>query len=190
MKTDIIIAGVGGQGTLLASKLIGAAALLSGYDVKVSESHGMSQRGGSVTTYVRYSDKKVYSPVVTSGADIILSFELLEGYRMTPLMKKDGRLVTSVQTIDPIPVIAGEAKYPERLRERFDEEGIDAVCVDAFTLALEAGSQKCANVVLIGALAARLNDIKKDVWLSALVETIPQRLLAINQKAFELGYAS
>jgi len=190
MQTNIIIAGVGGQGTLLASKIIGAAALLKGYDVKVSESHGMSQRGGSVTTYVRYSDKKVYSPVVTSGADTILSFELLEGYRMTPLLKRGGLLITSTQTIDPIPVITGEAVYPENLRDKLAAASIGAVLIDAFSLAVNAGSPKCANVVLIGALAARFTDIAKSDWLAALRSSIPPRLLEINQKAFESGFAT
>ena len=189
MDNNIIIAGVGGQGTLLASKLIGAAAMLCGYDVKVAESHGMSQRGGSVTTYVRYSDTKVYSPIVTANADNILSCELLEGCRMLPFLKHGGRIVTSLQTIDPIPVITGEAEYPHNIRDYYKDAGVEAVCVDAQALSEKAGSQKCANVVLIGALAARLTEIPRDIWLTALRDSVPAKLLSINERAFDFGYS-
>jgi len=188
MKNSIIITGAGGQGTLLAAKIIGTAAMIKGWDVKASEAHGMSQRGGSVTTYVKYSADKVYSQVVTINADIVLAFELLEGYRASQFLKKGGLIITSTQTIDPMPVIAGFTEYPENIQDKYKASGVNALCVDALSLAEKAGSQKCANVVLIGALAARTKDIAKDIWLEALNETAPADLLKVNINAFEIGY--
>jgi indolepyruvate ferredoxin oxidoreductase beta subunit len=188
MEKSIIIAGVGGQGTIIAAKIIGAAAQAFGLDVKVSECHGMSQRGGSVITYAIFSDKKVHSPVVTANADIILGFELLEAYRMLPLLKKGGTIVASTRRMDPMPVISGAMEYPENIPDELKKQGVNAIFADALELAIEAGNPKCANVVIIGALAAHLSEIPKDIWLNALKESVPPKFLEENKKAFELGY--
>ncbi|MDD3766019.1 MAG: indolepyruvate oxidoreductase subunit beta [Eubacteriales bacterium] len=185
--TNIMIVGVGGQGTLLASRILGAAAIANGYDVKVSEVHGMSQRGGSVVTYVKYGDK-VYSPIVGEGeADIILAFEQLEAYRYANYLKKGGKMLVNIQKTNPMPVITGAAEYPKDIIEKMRQKGADIIDVDAFSLACEAGNAKTVNVVLIGVLAARSN-IEKDIWLSALEDTVPPKFLEVNKKAFELGY--
>jgi indolepyruvate ferredoxin oxidoreductase beta subunit len=173
---------------VIAAKIIGAATQAFGLDVKVSECHGMSQRGGSVITYAIFSDKKVHSPVVTANADIILAFELLEAYRMLPLLKKGGTIVASTQRMDPMPVISGAMDYPENIPDKLKEQGVNVICADALALAIQAGSQKCANVVIIGALAAHLTEIPKDIWLNALNESVPVAFLEENQRAFELGY--
>ncbi|MCL2455966.1 MAG: indolepyruvate oxidoreductase subunit beta [Defluviitaleaceae bacterium] len=189
MEKSIIIAGVGGQGTLIAAKIIGAAAQAFGLDIKVSECHGMSQRGGSVITYAIFSDKKVHSPVVTANADIILAFEQLEAYRMLPFLKKGGTIVASTQQMNPMPVISGAMNYPENIPEKIKSLGVKIICADALNLALQAGNQKCANVVIIGALAAHLCEIPKEIWIDALKNSVPQKFLDENLKAFESGYA-
>lgn len=183
---NIMIVGVGGQGTLLASRILGKVAVDEGYDVKVSEVHGMSQRGGSVVTYVKYDDK-VYSPIIGKGeADIILAFELLEAYRALPYLKKGGKMIVNTQQINPMPVITGSAEYPEGL-----EEKLSAVCnltsLKATDLAAGAGNIKAVNVVLIGILA-KSTEVKKESWIDALKATVPEKFLDINLKAFELGY--
>ena len=161
---NVMIVGVGGQGTLLASRVLGAAMIASGYDVKVSEVHGMSQRGGSVVTYVR-AGEKVYSPIVNMGeADMILAFEQLEAARWLPYLKKDGRLITSTQQIDPMPVVTGAAKYPEDVLKAIQAAGAELVTVDALRLALEAGSVKAVNIVLIGVMARQTDIPKKCGW--------------------------
>ncbi|MBQ4051573.1 MAG: indolepyruvate oxidoreductase subunit beta, partial [Oscillospiraceae bacterium] len=143
MNKNIMIVGVGGQGSLLASKLLGNVVMSAGYDVKVSEVHGMSQRGGSVVTYVKYSDEKVWSPVVNEGeADLIISFELLEGARYVQYLKKGGKLVVNDQKIAPMPVITGAAKYPEDIAGKLRAMGVDLTVVDALSLAEEAGNAK------------------------------------------------
>ncbi|MBE6836388.1 MAG: indolepyruvate oxidoreductase subunit beta [Ruminococcus sp.] len=183
---SIMIVGVGGQGSLLASRLIGNVLLSQGFDVKVSEVHGMSQRGGSVVTYVKYGDE-VYSPVIEKGeADIIISFEQLEAARWLPFLKKGGSLVTSTQQIDPMPVITGVAKYPENIIEKISEKGIDVTAVDALSLAQEAGTAKASNVVLMGVVSTKMG-FSEDVWQNALVECVPPKFLELNKKAFELG---
>lgn len=182
----IMIVGVGGQGTLLASRIIGNVLLSQGVDVKVSEVHGMSQRGGSVVTYVKYGDK-VYSPVIEKGeADVIVSFELLEAARWLPCLKKGGRLITSSQRTDPMPVITGAAQYPENIAEKIKELGIDVISVDALSLAKQAGSPKASNVVLMGLLSAQTS-FGEDVWKMAVKECVPEKFLDMNIKAFELG---
>ncbi len=184
---NIMIVGVGGQGTLLASRILGAAAQNIGKDVKLSEVHGMSQRGGSVVTYVRYGEK-IASPVIEQGgADIILAFEQLEAYRYLPYLKKGGTYIVNTQKTDPMPVICGTAKYPERILEKIEEMGIDVIACDALKMALEAGNAKAANVALIGVLAKH-STIEKDYWLDALSKTVPPKFLDANLKAFELGY--
>lgn len=183
---SIMIVGVGGQGSLLASRLIGNVLLQQGYDVKVSEVHGMSQRGGSVVTYVKYGDK-VYSPVVTKGeADIIISFEQLEAARWLPYLKKGGHLVTSTQQIDPMPVITGAADYPDNIIEKIKSQGIDVIAVDALTLAEQAGNAKASNVVLMGVVSTKM-PFDVSVWEKAVEECVPAKFLELNKKAFALG---
>ncbi len=183
---SIMIVGVGGQGSLLASRIIGNVLLSQGFDVKVSEVHGMSQRGGSVVTYVKYGDK-VYSPVIEKGeADIIMSFELLEAARWLSYLKKGGHLITSTQQLDPMPVITGAAQYPENITDKLATLGADVISADALSLAQQAGNAKASNVVLIGLIASKM-DFPDDVWISAIKQCVPEKFLELNLKAFELG---
>ena len=183
---NVMIVGVGGQGSLLASKLLGKLLLTKGYDIKVSEVHGMSQRGGSVVTYVRFGDK-VYSPVIDKGqADFIVSFELLEAARWTEYLKKDGKIITNIQQVNPMPVIIGAAEYPQNLVEKMQADGIDVEAFDALSLALEAGSSKAVNLVLMGKLS-KYFDITEEEWLKAIEESDPEKFLEMNKKAFSLG---
>ncbi len=184
---NILIAGVGGQGTLLASRILGCVAQDGGYDVKVSEVHGMAQRGGSVVTYVKYGEK-VFSPIIEEGeADIVLAFEELEAYRYLPYLKKGGKLLMNTQMTDPMPVITGKMAYPSDIPEKIKGLSVDLKAVDALKLAREAGSEKAVNVVLIGVLAA-FTDIPEANWISAIEKTVPAKFLEINKKAFALGY--
>ena len=184
---SVMIVGVGGQGTLLASRLLGAAMVAEGYDVKVSEVHGMSQRGGSVVTYVRYGEK-VYSPIIEEGeADIVLAFEQLEAARYLPYLKKGGVVVVNTQKMDPMPVVTGSTTYPEGLLEDMEKKGARVLALDALSLAEEAGSAKAVNVVLIGAMAKSLGG-EQEVWLKAIEETVPAKSLEMNRKAFALGW--
>ena len=184
---SVIIVGVGGQGTLLASRLLGSAMVSEGFDVKVSEVHGMSQRGGSVVTYVKYGEK-VYSPVINEGeADVVLAFEQLEAARFLPFLKKGGSIIVNTQKIDPMPVVTGVASYPEEILSKIENMGANLLAVNALSLANEAGSQKAVNVVLIGAMASKLC-IDKEIWIKAIEETVPEKFLEMNKKAFELGY--
>lgn len=184
---NIMIVGVGGQGTLLASRIIGAAAINLGVDVKLSEVHGMSQRGGSVVTYVKYGEQ-VSSPIIGEGeADIIIAFEQLEAYRYISYLKKGGTYIVNTQKIDPMPVITGATAYPENIIEKMREKGINVVECDALSLALEAGNAKAVNVVLIG-LLAKNSPIELSVWEEALNQTVPPKFLDINKKAFSAGY--
>ena len=184
---SIMIVGVGGQGTLLASRIIGNALIDCGYDVKVSEVHGMSQRGGSVVTYVRYGDE-VHSPVVEKGeADIILAFEELEALRWISFLKPGGKMVINTQQIDPMPVITGAAKYPEHILDTIQKSGVSFDAIDALELAEQAGSSKAVNVVLLG-LLAKHSEIDQEIWLKSLKNTVPPKFLDMNLKAFELGY--
>lgn len=183
--TSIMIVGVGGQGTLLASKLLGNVLLSQGYDVKVSEVHGMSQRGGSVVTYVRFGEK-VYSPVVDLGeADYILSFELLESARWIDYLKKGGRLITNTHRTPPMPVITGAAEYPSNIEAHLRELA-DVTALEAMPLAEQAGSAKAVNVVLVGVLS-RSMDIPEENWLRAIEETVPPKFVELNRRAFLLG---
>lgn len=186
---NIMIVGVGGQGTLLASKLMGKAFVEKGYDVTVSEVHGMSQRGGSVVTYVRYGEK-VYSPIIEKGeADIIIAFEQLEAARWLPFLKPGGILITSTQKIDPMPVIMGSAAYPDEILADIREKGVQVISADALTLAEEAGSAKATNVVLLG-LAAHFLGFDKEIWEEVIRTTVPPKTIAVNEKAFELGFSA
>ncbi len=183
---SIMIVGVGGQGSLLASRIIGNVLLSQGFDVKVSEVHGMSQRGGSVVTYVKYGDK-VYSPVIEKGeADIIVSFEMLEAARWVSYLKKGGHLITSTQTLDPMPVITGNAQYPADITEKIKALGIDIIAADALSLAEEAGNAKASNVVLMGLIASKMS-FDDSVWIEAIKNCVPEKFLDLNLKAFELG---
>lgn len=182
----IMIVGVGGQGTLLASRILGNVLLTLGFDVKVSEVHGMSQRGGSVVTYVKYGDH-VYSPVVNEGeADYILSFERLEAARWLPYLKKGGKMIVNNQRINPMPVITGSMEYPEAILEKMAEKGADILPVDALRLALQAGNSKAVNVVLIGVLSSIMG-FPVEAWQTALETTVPARFIELNKSAFELG---
>jgi len=183
---SIMIVGVGGQGSLLASRIIGNVLLSQGYDVKVSEVHGMSQRGGSVVTYVKYGDM-VYSPVVEKGeADIIISFEQLEAARYVQYLKKGGHIVTSTQQIDPMPVITGAAEYPEDIIGKLRAKGVDVIAADALAIAEQAGTSKASNVALMGVVSKKM-DFEESVWLSALEQCVPPKFLELNKKAFALG---
>lgn len=183
---NIMIVGVGGQGTLLASKLLGRMLLGKGFDVKVSEVHGMSQRGGSVVTYVRWGER-VYSPIIDKGqADVILSFELLEAARWLEYLKPGGRIITNTQQINPMPVITGAAKYPENLAEKIRAAGVDLDALDALSLAEQAGSSKAVNIVLMGRLS-KWFDFTEDEWLAAIEQSVPPKFLEMNKKAFALG---
>lgn len=187
MKTkNIMIVGVGGQGSLLASKLLGRLLMEQGYDVKVSEVHGMSQRGGSVVTYVRYGDQ-VASPVIDKGeADFIVSFELLEAARWLSFLRPGGQIVTSTQQIDPMPVVTGAMQYPENLVEKMRSAGASVDALDCLQLAQWAGSSKAVNIVLMGRLSHYF-DLPEEAWHKALEAVVPSRFLELNRKAFELG---
>ncbi len=187
MKTkNVMIVGVGGQGSLLASKLLGQVLLDQGFDVKVSEVHGMSQRGGSVVTYVRYGDS-VASPIIDLGeADYIVSFELLEAARWLPYLRPDGQIVTSIQQIDPMPVITGAAEYPEDLVNKMKAAGAKVDAMNCLALAEKAGTAKAVNLVLMGRLSHYF-DLPEEAWQKAIEAVVPQKFLEINKKAFELG---
>lgn len=184
---NIMIVGVGGQGTLLASKLLGHVLLGQGYDVKVSEVHGMSQRGGSVVTYVRFGDK-VYSPVIDRGeADIVVSFELLEAARWLEYLKPEGQIIVNTQEVEPMPVITGGAKYPENLTEKMQEKGAKVDAADFLAVAEKAGSAKAVNIALMGRLSTYFPEIPEEEWQKALEACVPAKFLELNKKAFELG---
>ena len=183
---NVMIVGVGGQGSLLASKLLGKLLLTKGYDIKVSEVHGMSQRGGSVVTYVRFGDK-VYSPIIDKGeADFIVSFEMLEAARYTEFLKPNGKIIANTQQINPMPVITGAAEYPAELEAKIKSAGADLVAVDALSLAEQAGSSKAVNIVLMGILS-KYFDFTEEEWLEAIENSVPSKFLELNKKAFALG---
>ncbi|MGN0564915.1 MAG: indolepyruvate oxidoreductase subunit beta [Candidatus Heritagella sp.] len=188
MKTvNLMIVGVGGQGSLLASKLLGHLLLSRGYDVKVSEVHGMSQRGGSVVTFVRFGDR-VYSPVVDRGeADFIVSFEKLEAARWLSHLKKGGRVVVNTQEIEPMPVITGLAQYPQDLVEKMRAQGAQVDALDCLSLAEQAGSAKAVNIVLMGRLSRYFPEIPEQAWREAITACVPEKYLELNRRAFALG---
>ena len=186
---NIMIVGVGGQGSLLASKLLGRLLLSRGYDTKVSEVHGMSQRGGSVVTYVRFGDK-VYSPIIDKGeADFIVSFELLEAARWTEYLKPGGKIITNTQQVNPMPVITGAAEYPQNLTEKMRAAGLDVDALDALLLATQAGSSKAVNIVLMGRLS-KYFDFTQAEWNKAIEQSVPPKFLEMNRMAFHLGRKS
>ena len=187
MRTqNIMIVGVGGQGSVLASKLLGRLLTSEGYDVKVSEVHGMSQRGGSVVTYVRYGDK-VYSPIIDKGqADFIVSFEILEAARWLEYLRPGGQIVTSTQQIEPMPVLTGMMTYPENLLEKLRNSAVKIDALNCLELAEKAGSSKAVNLVLMGRLSHYF-DIPDEKWQRAIEECVPPKFLNLNKKAFALG---
>ncbi|MCF0238803.1 MAG: indolepyruvate oxidoreductase subunit beta [Sphaerochaetaceae bacterium] len=184
---NIMIVGVGGQGTLLASKLLGCVLLNQGYDVKVSEVHGMSQRGGSVVTYVRYGEK-VYSPVVDKGeADIIIAFEKLEAARWLEYLKEGGLVIVNTQEIEPMPVITGSALYPEDLVEKMEKTGAKVDSADFLAIAQKSGSSKAVNIALMGRFSKYFPEISQEAWDEALNAVVPPKFLELNKKAFQMG---
>ncbi|MCR5303017.1 MAG: indolepyruvate oxidoreductase subunit beta [Lachnospiraceae bacterium] len=190
MPVNVMIVGVGGQGTLLASRVLGHAVLEKGYDVKVSEVHGMSQRGGSVVTYVRFGEK-VYSPIIGKGeADYIIAFEPLEAARYISFLKPGGHVIMNSKQTDPMPVITGAAEYPEAIGEKLAESGAVVEELDAMDLAVKAGSQKAVNIVLMGKFAKHFSDITKEEWLGSVEACVPGKFKELNIKAFESGFSS
>ena len=184
---NILISAVGGQGALLASRIFGTVAEKINQDIKLSEVHGMSQRGGSVVTQVRMGEK-IYSPVIEKGtADFLLAFEQLEGARYVDWLKDDGTLIVNMQQIDPMPIVSGKIQYPADLVKNFSELSIDLYSIDAVQLAKEAGNVRTGNIALIGVLAS-LTDIPKAVWEESITETVPEKFSKENSKAFNLGY--
>lgn len=186
MTVNLMIVGVGGQGTLLASRLLGYVFEKRGYDVKISEVHGMSQRGGSVVTYVRFGEK-VYSPIVSTGeADYIVAFEKLEAGRYVSYLKQGGQIVTNTGRIDPMPVITGAVEYPEDVLEHLKAKGVRVDGIDAMSLARQAGSEKAVNTVLMGRLS-RYFDVPLEEWLQAIDTVVKEKFREMNKTAFRLG---
>lgn len=188
MKTkNIMIVGVGGQGTLLTSRILGGLAVKAGYDVKLSEVHGMAQRGGSVVTFVRYGEK-VYEPIVEEGqADILIAFEKLEAQRYAHFLKKDGVLIVNDHKINPMSVVIGAAKYPEKIITGL-KEGNKVYSLDATKEASKLGNLRTFNIIVL-AVAAGFMDFTKEAWLEVIEETVPKMTIDINKAAFELGYS-
>ena len=186
MTKNIMIVGVGGQGTLLTSRIIGKTALECGYDVKISEVHGMAQRGGSVVTFVRFGDK-VFEPVVEEGqADVIIAFERLEAKRYAHFLKKDGVLVINDCRIDPMTVVIGAKEYPENIIDELSGEH-KVYAIDGQKIALELGNSKVLNSVVLGYAAPAIG-FEYDVWQSIIEKTVPPKTIEINKKAFATGY--
>ena len=184
--TNILLVGVGGQGILLASEILSEAAMLAGYDVKKSEIHGMSQRGGSVVSHVRYGTE-VFSPIVPEGeGDILFGFELMETCRSLPLVKPDGTVVANDLQISPPSVLMGQETYPADLVLRIQDRFPDFLLVDGQEIAREAGNVRAANTVLLGAVSRRLA-IAEEFWMRALEKMVPPKALEVNKKAFMIG---
>lgn len=184
---NILLVGVGGQGTILASNMLAEVALKSGMDVKMSEIHGMAQRGGSVVTHVKMSEK-VYSPLVEkTEADIILAFEQLEALRWLEYLKPEGEVIVNLQVIEPVPVILGKAVYPQGIVDLLRGKVEKVTAVDALAIATECGNPKVSNVVMMGVLAQKLG-FPKESWLTSLKDKVPEKFLSENLKAFEKGY--
>ena len=192
LAVNFLLAGVGGQGTLLASNILADVALAAGLDVKKSEVHGMAQRGGSVISHVRWHPEKVYSPIVGVGeADILLAFEKLEALRFAHYLRRGGTAVVNNMAIVPITVSAGGANYPgdEHVAPAFAAVGARVITVEGERLAQEAGNVKAANVVLLGALSTLL-PLSKEVWWSCLEQRVPKKFLELNRQAFAAGRAT
>jgi len=186
-QLNILLVGVGGQGTILASKVLADVAMQCGLDVKMSEIHGMAQRGGSVITHVKLGDE-VFSPLVEKGeADVILAFEQLEALRWLEYLRPGGQVIVNTQVIEPVPVIIGKAKYPKEIVENIKEKSPTTSSMNALEIATECGNVKVSNVVMMGMLAKKLS-FPKDLWLQSLGKIVPARLLEVNVLAFERGY--
>ncbi len=184
---NIMIVGVGGQGTLLTSRVLGGIIQAGGYDVKLSEVHGMAQRGGSVVTFVRYGDK-VYEPIVEEGqADVLIAFEKLEAMRYAHFLKKDGVLIVNDQQMDPMTVVTGVAQYPEHILETLSESH-KVVSIDAMAEAKKLGNARVFNTIIIG-VAAKSMDFSEKEWLDVIANVVPPKTVEINQKAFKVGFA-
>ncbi|MTV48815.1 indolepyruvate oxidoreductase subunit beta [Heliobacillus mobilis] len=184
---NILLVGVGGQGTILASKILSHVALAQGFDVKMSEIHGMAQRGGSVVTQVRIAEK-VYGPIIEPGeADVLVAFEKLEAYRWAHMLKPGGTLIINDQKIEPLPVLIGTATYPETIFDDIQQRVEKVTIVPALEIATGLGNAKASNVVLMGVLAASM-DIPRQSWDEALEARVPARFLELNRKAFQAGY--
>ena len=185
---NIMIVGVGGQGTLLTSRILGGITVAAGYDVKLSEVHGMAQRGGSVVTFVRYGES-VAEPIVEEGcADVLIAFEKLEALRYAHFLKKDGAIVVNDHRIDPITVVTGAAQYPENIIENLEKEH-NVYKVNAMEEALKLGNSRVFNIIVLG-VAAKHMDFSKEDWLNVIEKTVPAKTVEINKKAFLLGYES
>lgn len=183
---NIMIVGVGGQGTLLTSRILGGLAMEAGFDVKISEVHGMAQRGGSVVTYVRYGEQ-VAEPIVEEGqADVLIAFERLEALRYAHFLKKDGVLIVNDQKIEPMTVVTGAAQYPENIIEELGKK-YKTVSLNAMEEALKLGNSKVFNTIILG-VAAKNMEFDKDAWIRVINATVPQKTIEINLKAFETGY--
>ncbi len=185
---SVLFVGVGGQGTILASKILTIGLIENGYDVKMSEVHGMSQRGGSVSTQVRFGSK-VYSPIIGEGsADILVSFEEMEAARYAKFLKKDGKIVVNTSRIPSMPILSGACQYPEGVLDALKEK-VPVMALDATQIASDLGNPKSANVVLLGALiqAMDLHDID---WKSIVAKTVKKNFVDINLQAFEAGMAA
>ncbi|MFZ5641853.1 MAG: indolepyruvate oxidoreductase subunit beta [Bacillota bacterium] len=186
-EIDVLMVGVGGQGAILASKILAQVAQDQGYEVKVSEIHGMAQRGGSVVTHVRIGEK-VHAPIISEGrADVILAFEQLEAMRWIHYLKPGGTVIINDQVIAPVPVLLGLQKYPAGIIEEIKKHVPDTIALNALDLARQSGNDKASNVVLMGVLANRLG-IPREAWLAALEKKVPAKFLEVNKKAFELGW--
>lgn len=186
-KTNILIVGVGGQGTLLASVLLGNLALDKNYDVKLSEVHGMAQRGGSVVTHVKISEGGVNSPLIEEGdADVIIAFEELEAYRWLPYLKKGGTMYVNTQKWLPMPVVMGQAKYPDNIMKTLEENAGNVKAFDARKIAEDCGSVKAVNVVLLGAASKGL-PFEEEAWIKVIEENVKPKFIELNKKAFEIG---
>lgn len=187
--TNILIAGVGGQGTVLAAKILSRLLLSKGYDIKVSEIHGMSQRGGSVITQVRFGEK-VYSPIIEQGtADYVLAFEKLEGTRALPYLKKGGCLIVNEKEINPMPVTMGVTQYPQDLDTYLQDLDAKVYLFDAYNMALEAGNPKALNMVLLGAWAKAFG-LEESEGIEVIKNNVPAKFLDVNEKGFKKGYES
>ena len=183
---SIMIVGVGGQGTLLTSRILGGVITEAGYDVKLSEVHGMAQRGGSVVTFVRYGEK-VYEPIVEEGcADVLIAFEKLEALRYSHFLKKDGVLIVNDQRIDPMTVLTGAAEYPENIIENLKKK-VKVIDIDAMAEAKKIGNARVFNTIIVG-IAAKHMDFEKDAWIKVIEKTVPAKTVDINKAAFEAGY--
>ena len=185
---NIMIVGVGGQGTLLTSRVLGGIIQAAGYDVKLSEVHGMAQRGGSVVTFVRYGDK-VYEPIVEEGqADVLIAFEKLEAMRYAHFLKKDGVMIVNDQRMDPMTVVTGAAEYPQGILDTLREKH-NVVSIDAMAEAKKLGNARVFNTIIIG-VAAKSMDFDREQWLEVIANTVPPKTIEINQKGFLVGYES